>query len=228
MPGESVTIAVPDSEIPRFRMLVELDECLLHQLGDALAKQPPSLDLETVVDNVAKEMGADHDRLESILSLLWRWATVQRTMEAPIEDFIKGITVSLNHLSEKEWNSDHRSRWDAVSRELARLLSSDCVAISTKAAELILSQNLVLYSSRIITDMRPVLDDSAAEIKTIVPFHNLVLTCKEGRESRELYIALDSSDITKLRKQLERAEQKERLFRSAFSAAGFPVISIGK
>ncbi len=150
---------------------------------------------------------------------------VQRRLELNAEDFINSLAAGLGSLPDKDWDAGDRNGWANVSGQLRNLLASDtAVTSSVKANELLEDQQLLLCKSRVITDMRAVFDDSAQSMKGILPYHTIVLRCHEGSNDRDIYVAVDLDDLILLRQQLERAEQKEKVLRSALQSAGLTLL----
>jgi hypothetical protein len=75
--------------------------------------------------------------------------------------------------------------------------------------------------------VRPVFDQEAKSLQGFVPFHTLAVEYYESGKPCEIHIALDLNDISELRGQLERAEQKEILLRGKFKELGLLVIQTG-
>ncbi len=227
MAEEDTLTIIPPRVVTGLKLLVGLPESQLHSVGDIVSRQAPSLGTKELVSTITKDGSLASEDAAAIVSLLWELASVQRRMDLSAEDFINKVTMKLESRTEDEWNADCRNRWTEVRQVLIRLLTSGCVAISVKAGDLLFAQNQILHESRIITDLRPVLDPSGAEIETIVPFHTLILYCIENGTRKDYHIALDLGDVKKLRKQLDRAEMKEVTLRTKLSSMGVTVIDTG-
>jgi hypothetical protein len=218
---------VPRQELPFFKQLVSTTPETLKTLTEALAKQPPSLDVDKLAMAVAKDANVEESVAQQLLQLVWRLTMVQRRLELSAEDFVNSLAAGLDTLPNDEWSAEDRAGWAKVIGPLEELLTSDTAATSSaKASELLFDQQLGLCSSRIITETRAVFDDSAQTIKGILLFHTLVLRCHEGSNNRDIYIALDSNDLILLREQLERAERKEKVLQNTLQSAGLKVIDV--
>lgn len=226
MASEPARFPVPAAELPAFHALLRLGREVLERLAEELCKEPPSLDPDTLAESVARRVDADCETVRSAVLLLWRLKMVQRRLDVSGEEFVASLGLGLQELPAKDWTEKDQECWTSVADVVVRSLSSDnAITAGAKAGELLLDQHLVFCSSRVITDMRPVFDDSAQAIMGFLPFHTLVLRCHEGAEGRDLHVAMDLKDVGILREQLERAEQKERLVKARLSQAGFAVIN---
>jgi hypothetical protein len=87
--------------------------------------------------------------------------------------------------------------------ELRRSLS-----VTTKALDVLTSQDRVFYSARILTDLRPVFNESGDAIEAAVIIHNLCIHYGHDDDHWDFYVALDTSDIQSLRDVLDRADKK--------------------
>ncbi len=228
MATERPRLNIPKQELPSFKLLARTSPSTLQKLTDTLGEQPPCLDVEKLAAAVAKVSEIEQSIVEELLPLVWRWTMVQRRLDIGTEEFISSLTEGLENTHKEEWTEKDRAGWNDIKEALKLLLSSDtAISLGAKAGELLLDQQLLLCSSRVITDARPVFNDSAEQLKGILPYHTLVLRCHEGNNNRDMHIALDSDDLVLLRQQLERAEQKEKLLNSTLREAGLIIIETG-
>lgn len=225
MATEKPKFNIPKQELPSFKLLARTSPETLQKLTEVLGTLPPSLDVDKLFAPVSQTSGIERSVVEELLPLVLRWTMVQRRLELSVEDFVNSLAAGLNTLPDEEWSEEDRSGWTRVSSQLQNLLSSEtAITACAKAGELLLNQQLILCTSKIITDMRTVFDDSALAVRGILPYHTLVLRCHEGSDNRDIYVALDLDDLIVLREQLERAEKKEKLLRHTLEEAGLTVI----
>jgi hypothetical protein len=108
------------------------------------------------------------------------------------------------------------------------LLQSPRVQILAKALDLRNSYEHILSESRIISDIRPVFPDGEVpEIANAAMVnHTLKLTFFPGERGlpTELHVALDTTDLAKLREQIDRALEKERAARALVEKGGAVVL----
>jgi hypothetical protein len=218
-------IVVPESELPRLRSLVKLTPEILEKIAAIIDQQPPSIEPETLSRTAAEELSLSDETIYSLILLFWRWCFAYRKLGMSSDAFIEGVSSGLDSLPIDKWNEEHRDNWNKILPIIKRLISDDSkLVLSAKASGLLQDQHLLLCNSQVITDIRPVFDDSASTIKAFLAFHTLVLRCHEGDTEKNIYVVLDLQDVRKLREQLERAEQKEQLVKSNLMTANFTVI----
>lgn len=138
-------------------------------------------------------------------------------LEKVIEGFIGVTRHEFADKSESELSiSLLRTRLEILSR-------LENVITSVKANLLSAERDKLLLSSRLITDVRPVLDDNALHPSMLI-INTLKLEFREGSEKRTSYIALDKQDISDLIEQLERARKKTDLITTSFRTSQTKVI----
>ena len=99
--------------------------------------------------------------------------------------------------------------------ELRRSLS-----VTTKALDVLTSHDRVFYTARILTDLRPVFDESGDLIEAAVIVHNLRIHYGQDDDHRDFYVALDTRDIQSLRDVLDRADKKARSLEELLRLSG--------
>ncbi|HRO99671.1 MAG TPA: hypothetical protein PLN54_09585 [Flavobacteriales bacterium] len=110
---------------------------------------------------------------------------------------------------------------DRIAQRCYRLLEcSSSAAYASKAYELLNSQHRTLEKFRVITDIRPVFgDDIEKDLFYSVIFHNLVFNVKEGDRETTFSIAVDLPEVESIKKELDRAIEKERIIRAGTTRA---------
>lgn len=225
MASEPTKVSIPESELPSLKLLAHTDQGVLEAIEQQLRKQQPSLDVEAVGRLVAREAGLDEATVVSIVEVLWRLAFVCRKLDLSTDVFIDALGAGLQELGDTRWTAADAEAWNARRDYIARVLTPEGnIGIAAKSGELLFEQQLIFCTARTLTDVRPVFDESAERIQVFLPFHTLAITCHEAGETRQIHIAMDSGDIVRLRKQLERAEQKEKLLTQELTKAGLAVV----
>jgi hypothetical protein len=92
---------------------------------------------------------------------------------------------------------------------LVKLLAIESLLYTAKAPGIIYEHENVFSDCRIITDIRPIFGlDPQEEPKAAALVHTLCITCRQGEETKEFYIAMDADDLYMLNSTLERAFAK--------------------
>ncbi|MEZ0363084.1 hypothetical protein ACAG26_05195 [Mycobacterium sp. pUA109] len=114
--------------------------------------------------------------------------------------------------------------------EVAGLVGSPTIRTFAKALELRNAYEKILINSRIISDIRPVFADDEDDVGGIVESamvnHTLQLTYQPGdsRWPAELHLALDTADLKKLKRQIDRALEKGGAARALIEKGGAAVL----
>lgn len=104
--------------------------------------------------------------------------------------------------------SEENSRW--LVANIGPFLSLDSsVGITAKAHDVFADHERAFIDARIITDIRPIFrsDPGLAPAGAAI-VHMLKIEFSHGGEADEFYVAMDTSDVVKLKKLLERDELK--------------------
>jgi hypothetical protein len=112
----------------------------------------------------------------------------------------------------------------AVER-IGRLLGSPALRTSGKALDLLYSNERNFVGSRIVSDIRPIFGDDAAEVPSaVVIAHRLEVEYVDpAGHNRTLQFALDHEDLATLRSTVERAQTKASVMESLVERAGLAV-----
>ena len=90
-----------------------------------------------------------------------------------------------------------------------------------------LDRGLLLTDVKIVSDLRPVFSMVGADkVEAFTIIHTLVVDCYDRDVSKKFHIALDMSDIEKLKKAVDRAKSKEKALSKFVGAAGIAKIEI--
>ena len=104
---------------------------------------------------------------------------------------------------------------------LLKFFELNTLFVSAKALGILLSNENLFCSARILTDIRPVFGtDPTVAPTAIVMVHMLDLGYHKDGELKHLYIAMDSIDIDTLREALNRAEMKAESLKPLMKKAG--------
>lgn len=116
---------------------------------------------------------------------------------------------------------------DEVSPDaLASVLSAPKLVLVAKKFDLQSAYDEVLQASRVLTDLRPLFDDSseALPLGSIV-VHTLQLTTHSGTAGvQDTFVAADDEDLQDLREQIDRAITKARQLRTALIGTELSVV----
>jgi hypothetical protein len=163
---------------------------------------------------VAAISGTPHDDVFDVLSALLVIHRFQTFRHLDPESVVTVFSRSLERYPGKRWDEELKRGWEeatpTIAWSLAQLENEDNpLLISEKAEALVWSHQNVLFSSRVITDVRPVFDASGTKILEVIVTNSLHVEFTTGRGGQEkLVFAMDATDVAELRRACERAEVK--------------------
>lgn len=109
--------------------------------------------------------------------------------------------------------------WGQLRENLTLLLQIKVIQGSIKAWTLIDDNDKTFLTSRIITDVRPVFDDSIKKpLLASLIIHTIRLTFRQNGRQEEIFLSVDADDLREIQTCIQRALEKEesltRLIRS--------------
>lgn len=127
-------------------------------------------------------------------------------------DVLQALSHGLKEATELLSDPGKADVWDnKVAPCIAELLESRLFRVATKSANLAYDYANLLRSARIITDVRPVFDDSVECIEGAVVSHVLRLKYTGLDDETSVSIVLDAADVERLQEECNRALSKGKL-----------------
>jgi len=157
------------------------------------------------------------DGINRIATTLFGLVGILATDDSREEELASDLADSYN---------DSRLEAELQEEDLRRLKANLLILFSSLAnqrltfkAHTLLTDNENIYqNAKFLSDIRLVFDDDIQEIKrNAVVIHQLKLSYKIGDNDKDFFISLDSLDLIKLKSQIERAIEKERLIKHDYS-----------
>jgi hypothetical protein len=141
----------------------------------------------------------------------------------------KAITDSIVGTAAEKWKDEHLENWkkskDAV---IAALDPSHPFTIIEKRTRLTYEHQNVLYDANILTDVRPIFDETAKDIAQLSITHVIGIEYSDGTHRHQLFAAMDSTDVAKLKRACDRAQTKEITLKSKLKGFQGPIILAGE
>ena len=148
-------------------------------------------------------------------------------MTAP--ELYDAITDNLVSDFPKIWNEEHLSNLRKARDYLIDVLNPDHpFYIIEKRTRLTYEHQNVLYDVSIITDVRPIFDETGRDIAQLSIHHVLDIEYFNGASRSQLFAALDATDLPKLKKTCERAQTKEATLKKKLRGFKGPVVMSGE
>ena len=124
--------------------------------------------------------------------------------------------------------SDDWKAWKDNREIILETLSPDNpISLVQKVARLRYEHQNILYTAKILTDIRPVFDESARELKLMTVGYMLEIEYNDGTDKRQLFAALDALDVANLKAECERAQTKTVTLREGLKPLSLPIFVSG-
>ena len=197
----------------------KLKEEQVAQLIEAIRASKPALGIEEFAARVASKSGLDVEAVRNILSVFAGMYLARIDADKTLEEFVSDLSGAVKKRADKEITP---ANWETFPTNIRSILScEESLGVTAKALDLLTDREHAFQTARIITDVRHIFaTDPNQRPKAAVIVHMLNLVYDEIGGMKEIYIALDSSDVQKLKAVLERAELKEKNLKAMLKETG--------
>lgn len=197
----------------------KLKEEQVAQLIEAIRASRPALRIEEFAARVASKSGLDVEAVGNILSVFAGIYLARIDADKTLEEFVSDLSGALKKRADKEITPVN---WEAFSTSIRSILScEESLGVTAKALDLLTDHEHGLHASRVITDVRHIFaTDPSERPKAAVIVHMLNLVYHEIDRMKETYVALDASDLRRLKSAIQRAEVKESNLRKMLKESG--------
>jgi hypothetical protein len=184
-------------------------------LLDGLRSEDAALMPHQVVGKIADRVFGDEkakyrEVVPAVFQFCFNLNSTKQTFEEFVEDVVQSEDLALPDTKKKSFRDF-----------LMQVATIKHLQITTKAVWVQMEHLNVFDSARVLTDVRPVFDrDPDAEPDYMVVIHNLKISYSENGEMKEFFVALDSTDLGKIRDVIERAAKKEKSVKSRLIPTG--------
>lgn len=200
---------IPEDAYSAIQALVGLNSKDFSALADALAKAKPAIDPADFCKHLSElSPQIEFSILASIVGELFRLDVARENWALPAPEFSKLIADAALAETSEDFPINTESRGVLESRLTKIFEVRKSLSLTAKALNIVTDQPHLFYSAKLMTDVRPVFDESGKAIDAMVLLHNLRIHYGDGDEHKDFVVTMDARDLKKLRAVLERAEQK--------------------
>lgn len=207
-------LRIPESHREGFKLLSKLNEPNFKKLLKTLS----NIDRGTLPDklstDISDEIGIEKKVANEISKILFSVYSLKERFEGDTSQLTNELSLALKNAN-VDIGAD--SKWKRLEERLNKMLSFDQTIGNTfKALKLLSEYDKIFVDSKIVTDIRPAFNESDnLSTNTALIVHNLKVEYHKADRHEEVYFALDSNDLDKLKKQIERAKKKEEKIKDA-------------
>jgi hypothetical protein len=194
------------------------------EIIEAAAQVLPAPSIRAFASRVAKRTtGIEAGVVFHVLFTLVNVRRMQRARDVDSARMIVILTASLERYAPRKWRKLYLDKWkdacQTITQAVEAIRDDHPLFVSEKAETLAFSDQNILTSQRIITELRPVFDTDGDNIKETLILHTLLIEYYDGISSpRRIAFTLDSADVQALRQSCDRAERKTETSLKAVSS----------
>jgi len=212
-------LTIPERHRNGVVKLLELSEDSFSQMVSALEGVGPKLFPDILSSQmISKIKGVSPEDVSEIITTIMSLSSHRMHDDSTAEELAEQVVQAAI-----EANIPIKSDKERITFKdrLLKFFELNTLFVSAKALGILLSNENLFCSARILTDIRPVFGtDPTVAPTAIVMVHMLDLGYHKDGELKHLYIAMDSIDIDTLREALNRAEMKAESLKPLMKKAG--------
>jgi len=204
-------IRVPKEHIGPFLDFLALTPDARDRLLQEIKASEATFLITDLASKVAGKLGEDEGKVTRFLVVLASLYHSRLHVEKPVEEFVE-VVCEAARSARKDQSDERPLDWESVKRGLREaLVMDDPLGVTSKATELAMEHGKVFQDARVLTDIRGIFyPDPGIRPSAAIVLHNLKISySEEDGEEKAVFFGMDPEDIRKLRKELDRALQKE-------------------
>jgi hypothetical protein len=200
------SIIIPEGALPDLKRIVELDDKLFSSLMSVIGEATPTLTREQFSSKISEKIKLpDEGDLPAVLRTAFVLYGFKERTGISTQELTQAVTDS-EPVKKAEFLAD---KIEKLRSRLALLLGFDkSLGVTLKALDVMTEHERIFCRARILSDIRPVFAEELESAPAAMIIHNLQIGFHEYGRHHEYYFALDTDDIQKLKKIIERAEKK--------------------
>jgi hypothetical protein len=218
------SLNIPETFRQGLSLIINLDETSAQEFIEALKHVLPAIYRKDVSARLAEKLSSiPPTDVREMVDALFGLSVGRSGSDVSVPQFVDDVLDTLSQDTEHKTITDENRA--AIKQRLQELLDIDILRIGAKAFEVLFEHEHNLTAARILTDVRPVFGDNVAERPmAAIIVHNLRISYMDAGQRREFFVALDTSDIEKLMKTVERAKVKADSLKALLATTDVPYV----
>jgi hypothetical protein len=156
------------------------------------------------------------DAVPVVERVLLGLSALRRQGRVSAAEIINSLTRAIDRL---DWEPERRKLWEDSRTALENLLNNRSVIVPAKALDLLYDYEHFFVSAKILTDIRPVFDETKENIVGATVNQTLRLAYSDSNgESKTISITMDQEDVEFLRLSCEEGQKKSESARKKILA----------
>lgn len=202
----------------------------LNEIDKSARDMGPAESPSAVLRRIASQISIPSSTLESITTALTNLRHAKDRLHITSEELFDIASKYLEESAPTNWKENFFSDWtkrrDNIISAIDFLSPDHPISLSAKAEALTYTQQNLLMDSSIITDLRPIFNNSGDKIVESVITHTLVITYVDGERTQDIHLSMDAKDIGQLRRICDRADKKAITLKSNLETLPWPTTII--
>jgi len=203
-------IRLPLYELERLEKYISLDNEVQSNLLEQLEKLIHIPD-EKFIKDLAEELKLNENQILEIVQFILNLFINFHESDLEKTDYILEIKDSI--IFENFENLiPKKDDWSKLEKSLSLILEKDStIGIWAKSFRIWSEHDKIFQKSRILTDIRPIFFKKVSDPpKFAIIAHNMKITYHKNGKLKTEFILIDSKDLNKFHKTIERALEKEK------------------
>lgn len=217
-----MALVIPASQVTALGKLLQYDLGKLTSLLEIFRSAHADLFPVGLAKEVAKGTGIrEKEAVQVVQALLSVYAT-RVSHKTPVEPYLQEVCDAMQ---EKGLKPSH-GNWEPFKKFITELLNlKGAIEVNSKALQILMGNERNFVGARIFTDIRPVFRENPSDPPAgAVIVHMIGLNYMEGSVRKEIFLALDSSDLQTLKNVIERASLKEACLLTLLSKSELAIV----
>lgn len=211
---------IPEIYLSGFKSLLKLDKEKFDKIIDLIQNKIEIEYLPSKIEEaISEEVSIDSKMAVEITNALFGLNGLFELEDSKNKkEVAKSLCDSLKFEFEEEKELIEKVDWDQLSEYFVLLTSDTPISFSYKTIDLNSEYERIYKASRVLTDIRPVFkNDVNEDIHCAIIVHKLKLEFTDAHNNpTTFYFSLDSQDLQQLKKNIDRAESKEKALKHTF------------
>jgi hypothetical protein len=212
-------LSIPERYKTGVVKLAKLSEDSFDQMVSALKGVGPKLFPDNLARQVTSKIkGVSPEDVSEMIATIMSLSSHRVHDESTPEELAEQVVEAA---IEAELPIDLEKGRSVLATRLIKFFELNTLFVSAKALGILLSNENLFCSARILTDIRPVFGSDPKTVPTAaVMVHMLDLSYHKDGDLKHLFVAMDSLDLDTLREALDRAESKTESLKPLIKKAG--------
>jgi hypothetical protein len=214
-------LKIPESEYLVLSKLAQIEPSDFSALLTAIQDAGDSFIQVDFAEKLALKVPAvKQPDLEQILKTVTTLYAVTRRLKKTGEDLGNDLKDTIENQKPKSFPVEKALLLKERIQKLFEL--GKIIGLKSKAIDVMSSQDHVFCAVRLLSDIRPVFQESPDTISSAMVIHNLRIGYHHNGEHEEFTVAMNTEDVRKIKEVLDRAEKKAKTLKSFIENSKIP------